>query len=334
MAQRPVERERRRLGRALGPLREDDLERVALPDVLLARRDARLVLGLGREALCGRGDEPLARRARRVVGERPRDLAGIAVEDLSDAAHVIEAHEHVGCDEAALRQTATRGRKRHGRLELRDEVVGEVADDRLGRAFGLLVGEEPGARADERVAAKASLFDRFEQEARAPALAQAEVCPEWGEEIGVEHGCGRGFGQEKRPSRVFVRAVTGFLAPFSDAGSRPARAPGPPVGRGARGRSHPEERSLASGCAQELEHEQLPAVLDRRDAPVEALARLELAVGPDGQPDEVAEPPGAGSEERRRPEQPPARQPDADAVLELGHALNVTPVTWESVTHL
>src|SRR4051812_11187874 len=118
---------------------------------------------------------------------------------------------------------------------------------------------------------------------------------------------------------------------LSGAGSRPARAPGPP---GARGRSHPQERSLGSGGTQELEYEQLAAVRHLGHAPVEALAGLQLAVRPDREPDQIAEAPRTGREERRGPQQSPARQPNADAVLELGHPLNVTPATWESVTHL
>jgi hypothetical protein len=116
------------------------------------------------------------------------DLFHVAVQDLGDAAHVVEPYERLGGDEAALRQAAPRGRKRHGRLELRDEVVGEVADDRLAAALGLLVGEEPRAGADERVTAEPALLDRLEQEAPKAALAQAEVRPERSEEIGVQYG--------------------------------------------------------------------------------------------------------------------------------------------------
>src|SRR5581483_2863996 len=104
--------------------------------------------------------------------------------------------------------------------------------DGVAAALGLLEAEEARAGADERVPAEAALLDRLEQEARPAELAQPQVGAERAEEVGVEHGCGRGFGQEKRPSRVFVRAVTGCLAPSSGAGSRPARAPSPPRARG------------------------------------------------------------------------------------------------------
>src|SRR4029079_2875471 len=117
-----VERECRRVRRALRALREDDLERVALPDVLLARRDARLVLGLRGKALRESGDQALARRTWCVLVEGLRDRRRVAVQDLRDPAYVVEPHEHVGCHEAALRETAAGGRQRDGRLELRDEV--------------------------------------------------------------------------------------------------------------------------------------------------------------------------------------------------------------------
>ena len=52
-AQRPVEGERRDGGRPFGALGEDDLEGVPAPDELLARGNASLVLGLGREARGG-----------------------------------------------------------------------------------------------------------------------------------------------------------------------------------------------------------------------------------------------------------------------------------------
>ena len=147
---------------------------------------------------------------------------------------MVEAHERVGDDEAALGQAAAVVRQRHRRLELGDEVVAEVADDRLAAPLGLLVGEQPRAAADERVAPEPALLDRLEQESSRALAAQPEVGPERGEEIGVEHGCDRGFGQQKRPSPGLRSSGDGLLRPRSDAGSRPARAPGPPgdAGRG------------------------------------------------------------------------------------------------------
>ena len=63
-------------------------------------------------------------------------------------------------------------------------VVAEVADDRLAAGLRLLEGDEARAAADEGVPAEPALLDGLEQEARAPALAQLQVRPEWGEEIG------------------------------------------------------------------------------------------------------------------------------------------------------
>jgi hypothetical protein len=67
------------------------------------------------------------------------------------------------------------------------------------------------------------------------------------------------------------------------------------------------EPSRGSRDSQELEHEQPAVVLDGRDLPVEALPRLQLAVGADGETDEVANAPGPRRQERRGPEQTPAR---------------------------
>ena len=101
-----------------------------------------------------------------------QSLVRVAAQHLGDAARVVEADERVGDDEPALGQSAPGVRHRHRRLELRDEVVGEVADDGLAAVLGLVVGDEPRAAADERVAAEPALLDRLEQEARA-ALARA-----------------------------------------------------------------------------------------------------------------------------------------------------------------
>jgi hypothetical protein len=69
-------------------------------------------------------------------------------------------------------------------------VVAEVADDRLVERLRLLEGDEAVAAADERVAAEPALLDGFEQERGPPALAQLQVRPERGDEIGVD-GCGK-----------------------------------------------------------------------------------------------------------------------------------------------
>ena len=114
---------------------------------------------------------------------------------------MVEAEEDVGDDEPALGDVGPLGRERHGRLELRDVVVAEVADDGLVELLGLLEGDDPVAAADERVAAEAALVDRLEQERRAPDLAQAQVGRERCEQVGVEDGvCHRLLENEKRPS--------------------------------------------------------------------------------------------------------------------------------------
>ncbi len=187
-AQRAVERDRGRRSRTFCSLREHDLEGVADPDVLLADLDPALILGLRRVAGGRRSGHGLARGTLHVGLEQARDLRRVAVEHLRDASAVIEAHEDVGDHEAALRQPATGNRQWHGRLELCDEVVGEVPDDRLARLLGLLVGDQARAAADEGVAPEPAALDRLEQEARPPGRAQLQVGPERGEEIGVENG--------------------------------------------------------------------------------------------------------------------------------------------------
>ena len=113
-----------------------------------------------------------------------RDRAWVAAEHLGHPEAVVEADEHVGDDEAALGQVAALVRHRHGRLEPRRVLVAEVADDRLPAGLRLLERDQARAAADERVAAEPALLDGLEQEARAPALAQPEVGPERGEQVG------------------------------------------------------------------------------------------------------------------------------------------------------
>ncbi len=165
----------------------------------------------------------LARRTRDRRLEQRRDLVGVAAEHLGDAADVVEADEHVGDDEAALRQPAPVVRHRHGRLERRDEVVAEVADDRLAAALGLLVGQEPRAAADERVAPEPALLDGLEQEARTAGGAQVQVGPERGEEVGVEEA---GDGHQGRKKTL---CGSGWSGGGLSCGLGQARAPAPLV---------------------------------------------------------------------------------------------------------
>ena len=136
---RAVERERRRARRALGPLREDDLERVAGTDVLLARggrspraRPARGSGGAARAepspgATSGNGPSsarPPCRGRRRAP--RPCPVTG-----RNGRA-------------SPRRRSASSGnvgplvRERHRRLEPGRPVVADVADDRLASASASL----------------------------------------------------------------------------------------------------------------------------------------------------------------------------------------------------
>ena len=103
------------------------------------------------------------------------DHVFVARQHLRRAAAVVEADEGLGDDEATLGQVGSVGGKLHGRLELRDVVVGEVADDRFADRLGLLEGDESRARADERVAAEPALLHRLQQEARRRVPAKEEV---------------------------------------------------------------------------------------------------------------------------------------------------------------
>src|SRR5581483_10632585 len=208
-AQLAVEGHRRDVRPPLGPLREDDLEGVAAADVVAARLHAADVTVRVRQpphpaAACRRRPGRLRDRAR----EQGGDLAGVAREHVRAAAGVVEAHEHVGDDEAALRQTGPVVRQRHGRLEHRHVVVAEVADDRSGGPLRLPEGDEPVAAADERVPAEPALLDRLEQERRPPVRAQVEVGRERRQQVGVER-CGRVHETRNDPCGSSGRAETG-----------------------------------------------------------------------------------------------------------------------------
>src|SRR6266508_1544034 len=122
-----------------------------------------------------------------VSGDELRRVAG---EDFRDALRVVEADERLDNDEPALGESRPLVGERHGRLELRDEVVAEVADDRDVEAFDLLEGQHTAAGAHERVAAEPAALDRLQQEARAPGAAQAQVRAERGDQVGCDLGRG------------------------------------------------------------------------------------------------------------------------------------------------
>ena len=182
-------------------------------DVLLRRLDRALVLERPGErnvpALRRLG--PPRREAAKLSEQLLGDLGRVAAEHLREPGDVVEADQHVGDDEAALRKPWSGVRQRHGRLELGDVVVGEVADDGLAAGLGLLDVDEPRAVADERVLSETPVLDGLEQERGPAALrAQPEVGPERSDEIGCDDGYrvhdGFIFGQQKRPpSRVGLR---------------------------------------------------------------------------------------------------------------------------------
>ena len=150
--QRPVDRDGRRRGGPLRPLREDDLEGVAGADVLLGREDGPLV-GLPREEAPDRAARvPAARAGLLQRACKPcRDLVDVAGEHLRDPGQVVEADERVRDDEEALREVGPVRGQPNGRLQPRDMVVAEVAHHRcpsLDRALGVLEREQPGARAE------------------------------------------------------------------------------------------------------------------------------------------------------------------------------------------
>src|SRR5439155_23100940 len=106
-------------------------------------------------------------------------------------------------DETALIEARALHGERHRRLEARDDVVAEVADDRLPERLGLVEADEPRAATDERVPPEAPTLHRLEEKHRRGALPQAEVGPERSEEVGGDLA---GHGMEKAPCGAWDRA--------------------------------------------------------------------------------------------------------------------------------
>ena len=135
--QRAVEldgRGRRRAGRAL---RDHDLEDVALADVLLRTLDAAEVLVARRLALERTARRRAAGQGRRRAGEPGR----LAAQELGDTARVVEAQQDVRDEKEALRHAGPVVGQRHRRLECRDGVVAEIADDRLAASSSASANE-------------------------------------------------------------------------------------------------------------------------------------------------------------------------------------------------
>ena len=181
-AERAVELERGRRRRPLGALREDELEHLAGDDLLLRAADELLVALLVRES--PRRARPAAVRARHRRLRRAQSVGGVAAQHFRRPERVVEAHEHVRDDEARLREARPGVGDGDRRLDLRRVLVADVADDRLADRLRLVEVDDARAAADERIAAEPAALHRLEQERGAPVLAQAEVCPERGEEIG------------------------------------------------------------------------------------------------------------------------------------------------------
>ena len=197
--------------------------------MLLRAAHPSLVFALRREAAERGGAAVAARELRLRPIEPGSDVGRVAREDVRDALGVVEADERVGDDERALREPGALLGERHGRLQLRDEVVAEVADDGDVETVHLVEGEHVRAGADEGVTAEAASLDRFQQEARASRAAQAQVRPKRGDQVGCDlgrgdHSCGRSDGKtSQRRSRDERSGCAASVRP----GFRPARGARP-----------------------------------------------------------------------------------------------------------
>ena len=223
-----VELERGRGRRPLGALGEDDLERIARADMAFRTLDCALVLEAPRRAPRTRSApvSPSAGRKRpELTRELRRDLGLVAAEHVCEARDVVEADEHVGDDELALRKVATGVRQPDGRLEPRRVVVGEIADDGLAAGLRLVDADDPRAVADERVPPEPPVLDGLEQERGAALVrAQPEVRTEGGDEIGCYDGDRVHLSdKQKRPPKWEVFERNGSL-PTSDQAMLPPRS--------------------------------------------------------------------------------------------------------------
>ena len=202
-AEGAIDLERAGRRRTLRALRRHALEHVALHDVLLDRAHHLQVAGaLGMAAQRAR-DAPRLTVPRDARLETTGDLLVVSGEDVGGAGAVVEADERLGDHEPALGEPVPVRGKLHGRLQRRDVVVRDVADDRQGERLRLVERHEPGARAHPRGTPEPAALDRLEQEARLAAPAQVQVRPERGDEIGVDGRPEHGHRTKKDPPRVF-----------------------------------------------------------------------------------------------------------------------------------
>src|SRR5204863_4991774 len=108
-----VELDGRGRGRPLGALRDHDLERIALPDVLLRPLYAPKVLLPRRLA----HERPALAGSARDLRLRPFERARVPPQELGNTARVVEADEDVGREPPALGRVRAVGRQRDGGLE-------------------------------------------------------------------------------------------------------------------------------------------------------------------------------------------------------------------------
>ena len=118
---------------------------------------------------------------------------------------MVEPNEDVRDEKAALRETGSGVRERHGRLEVRRVVVREVPHDRLPAGLGLREGADACPRPDERMAAEPPALHRLEQERGGADPAQAEVRTEGRDQVGGDVAC-RVHADEKTSGRRSGRA--------------------------------------------------------------------------------------------------------------------------------
>src|SRR5581483_8932914 len=224
-------------------LRDDDLEDVAHADVLLRPLDAADVLVPGRLAL-QRASYAVAARHLRL---RPGQGVSVSAQELGDATGVVEADEDVGDEEEALRRVRPVRRQRDGRLEARDRVVAEVAEDRLAELLRIREGDEPRAGSDEAVPPEAAALNRLEEEGAAGVLPQPEVGAERGEEVGRELLHRRSLPTPARTSSAQRTSTTGKRVSASRHAAAKSAVPTSPVN--SEWRRRPFAAAVRPACA-------------------------------------------------------------------------------------
>ena len=175
----------------------------------------------------------------------PAISSAIPGEHLRGAGAVVEPHERFADDEAALRQPTAFAGQRHGRLESRHVVVGEVADDGQPQLLGFIESDDPRAGTHPRMTAEPAPLDRLENEARGSRIAQAQVRPERGEEVGVDRRRHRSPKRKRPPGEVSGK--TGGCSGLAHAPASPTAPPGPGAS-GDHRRERTRDRSRGKGA--------------------------------------------------------------------------------------